>query len=255
MTVYIWMPGVSPFSMFYSHPFTVTWWELNEQGKATSISILVQKKDGFTRSLMDHPGKEFLTWIDGPYGERIDLSLYNNVLLVASGMGITAQISYIRELLNQRPKRIFVAWELDDESNLDWVCQWMDQLLLQDKESYVHLAPSYLNPCANGNQILRFGLYLPSHSKSPEHPEPWNSKHDRIWKLSGEIDPWKVVSTDFWRQSGTSLVTVSANKRIRKGITEVIQTKMEHVVDLLELPFQPENPQNHRQQKMITERV
>jgi hypothetical protein len=83
----------------------------------------------------------------------------------------------------------------------------MNQLLLQDKESYVHLAPSYPKPCANGDQILRFGLYLPSHSKSPERPEPWNSKHDRIWKLSGEIDPWKVVSTDFWRQSGTSLVT------------------------------------------------
>ncbi|PKX91411.1 ferric reductase family protein [Aspergillus novofumigatus IBT 16806] len=239
MTVYIWMPGVSPFSMFYSHPFTVTWWELNKQGKATSISILVQKKDGFTQSLVDHPGREFLTWIDGPYGERIDLSSYNNVLLVASGIGIAAQIPYIRELLNHRPKRIFVAWELDDKSNLNWVYQWMDQLLLQDQESY----------------ILRFGLYLPSRSNNSEHPEPWNSKHDRIWKLSGEIDPWKVVSTDFWRQSGTSLVTVSANKRIRKGITEVIQNKMEHVVDLLELPFQPGNPQMHQRQKTSTERV
>jgi hypothetical protein len=60
---------------------------------------------------------------------------------------------------------------------------------------------------ANENQILRFGLYLPTPSNNSEQPEPWNSKHDRIWKLSGEIDSWKVVSTDFWRQSGSSLVT------------------------------------------------
>ncbi|KAA8645054.1 NADPH oxidase family protein [Aspergillus tanneri] len=234
--------------MFYSHPFSIAWWEVNEQGKATSISLLVQKRDGFTQSLMDHQAKEFLTWFDGPYGEPVDLSSYNNILLVASGMGIAAQVPYIRELLNHRPKYIFVAWELDDKTNLDWVYQWMDQLLLQDRDSY----------------ILRFGLYLPSRTNSPEQPEPWNSKHDRIWKLSGEIDPWKVVSTDFWTQSGTSLVTgnpcqqifdaqsnvvVSANKRIRTKITEVIQKRMGNVVDLLELPFQPTSPQIQRYQK------
>lgn len=115
MTVYIWMPGVSFLSMFSSHPFMVTWWDVNEQGKATSISLLVQKKDGFTRKLIDHRAKEFLTWIDGPYGERVDLSPYTNILLIASGIGIASQISYIREMLKYHPKRIFVAWELDDK--------------------------------------------------------------------------------------------------------------------------------------------
>ncbi|KAL2810501.1 FAD-binding domain-containing protein [Aspergillus cavernicola] len=239
MTVYIWMPGVSLLSMFCSHPFTVTWWEVNKQGKATSISLLAQKRDTFTQKLINHQAKEFLTWIDGPYGEPINLSSYDNILLVASGIGITSQISYIRELLDHHPKHIFVAWELDDKSNLDWVYQWMDQLLLVDQNSY----------------ILRFGLYLPKSSDVSEHPEPWNSKHDRIWKLSGEIDPWKVVSTDFWGGTGSSLVTVSANKRIRKGITEVIQNSMTHVVDLLELPFQPGTPTIHRKQRISSERV
>jgi predicted ferric reductase len=115
MWVYIWMPGVSPFSMFSSHPFMVTWWEDNSQGKATSISLLVQKKHGFTQKLVDQQADELLTWIDGPYGEPIDLSPYKNVLLVASGIGIASQISYIRELLKSQPKHIFVAWELDDK--------------------------------------------------------------------------------------------------------------------------------------------
>ncbi|KAL4995402.1 hypothetical protein BDV10DRAFT_196764 [Aspergillus recurvatus] len=212
MTVYIWLPSVSFLSLFYSHLFIVTWWDVNEQGKAASISLLVQKKDGFTRKLIDHAAKEFLTWIDRPYREQ---------------------------MLKYHPKQIFVAWELDDKSNLDWVYNWMDQLLLQDQNSY----------------ILRFGLYLPSSQVSSEHLEPWNSKHDRIWRLSGKIDPWKVVSTDFWARTGSSLVTVSANKHIQKGIAEVIRDKMTHVINLLALPFQPGMPKIHRNQKTNSEQV
>ncbi|KAL3467660.1 hypothetical protein BJX64DRAFT_273728 [Aspergillus heterothallicus] len=194
MWVYIWIPGVSPFLMFHSHPFMVTWWEENSQGKATT--------------------EELLTWIDGPYGEPVDLLSYNNVLLVASGIGIVSQISYIRELLKSHLKRIYVAWELDDESNLNWVYHWMNQLLYLDRKSL----------------ILRFGIHIPSSPDSPDAPEPWNSTHDRIWKLPGEIQPWKVVTKEFWSGTGTSLVT---------GIKEAIQSNMQHVVDLLKLPFQP----------------
>ncbi|KAH8432446.1 NADPH oxidase family protein [Aspergillus melleus] len=133
MTVYVWMPGVSLLSAFQCHPFSIAWWEVNDQGKASSISLLVQKKDGFTRRLIEHQAKEFLTFLDGPYGEPIDLSSYSNILLVASGIGIAAQVPYIRELLSHRPKSIFVAWELDDKY---WVYQWMDKLLSQDQGSY-----------------------------------------------------------------------------------------------------------------------
>lgn len=48
---------------------------------------------------------------------------------------------------------------------------------------------------------------MPCSSDTAGIGQPWNSKHDRIWKLSGDIDPWKVVSTEFWRQDGSALVT------------------------------------------------
>ncbi|KAF7621571.1 hypothetical protein AFLA_011866 [Aspergillus flavus NRRL3357] len=237
MTVRIWMPGVSLFSWLYSHPFTISWWETDKEGKATSITLLIQKKHGFTKSLIDHPGKEFITWVDGPYGTSYNMAQYDNVLMVASGVGIIAQIPYIRQLLDFQPKNIFVAWEVTDESNLNWVYQWMDQLLARDTGSY----------------ILRFGLYMPCSSDTAGIGQPWNSKHDRIWKLSGDIDPWKVVSTEFWRQDGSALVTVSANKRIRKALRDVIQRKMEHVVDIIELPYQPDEFQSQRHRKRQSE--
>ncbi|GKZ28045.1 hypothetical protein AbraCBS73388_009493, partial [Aspergillus brasiliensis] len=114
--------------------------------------------------------------------------------MVASGDGIVAQIPYIRELLDlalDTDRTIFVAWEVDDTAQLDWVYPWMDKLLAKDK----------------GNYILRFGLYMPGGSENNIPPQPWNSRHERIWKLHGCINPWKVVSHDFWKGKGTGLVT------------------------------------------------
>lgn len=121
MTVYVWMP-VSLWSAFQSHPFAIVWWENNGDGKATSITLLVQKRSGFTRRLLHHQNTAFIAWVDGPYGIPMDLKPYNRILMVATGIGIAAQISYIKELLeiNMRHsvigRNIFVVWEVDDDS-------------------------------------------------------------------------------------------------------------------------------------------
>jgi NAD(P)H-flavin reductase len=65
--------------------------------------------------LIDHPSNVFLTWIDGPYGLSLNLASYNHVLMVATGIGIAAQISYVKELLEVKDegpsdsRSIFVA--------------------------------------------------------------------------------------------------------------------------------------------------
>ncbi|KAL5359314.1 hypothetical protein BJX96DRAFT_183665 [Aspergillus floccosus] len=204
MTIYIWMPGVSPLSILQSHPFTITWWETDDEGRAKSLSLLIQKRNGFTRRLLDHSATEFLAWIDGPYNKSLNLGQYQRVLMVASGNGIVAQIPYIRELLDLDPdveRTIFVAWEVDDAAQLDWVYPWMDELLAKDK----------------GNYILRFGLYMPGEVTDNSPPQPWNSQHQRIWKLHG----------------------LSAHDTIRQDIRKVVQSEMEDIVDFVELPFQP----------------
>jgi predicted ferric reductase len=120
MVLYLWIPGVSLFSIFQTHPFFIGWWDNNSDGKATSITLLVRKQNGFTRRLIEHPARSFLTWIDGPYGTTPNLDQYNRALLVATGIGIAAQLSYLRCLVetNIREKvhrDIYVAWEVDRE--------------------------------------------------------------------------------------------------------------------------------------------
>jgi predicted ferric reductase len=120
MVLYIWLPGVSAFSTFQSHPFSIAWWENNSDGKATSVILLVRKQNGFSKRLIEHQSESFLTWIDGPYGVSQKLDHYNRALLVATGIGIAAQLSYIRCMVEtniQRGKRrdIYVAWEVDRE--------------------------------------------------------------------------------------------------------------------------------------------
>jgi NAD(P)H-flavin reductase len=124
MIVYIWMPGVSLASLFQSHPFTIVWWEKkNDNRKAESISLLVQVQSRFTRELLNlsHKAFTFITWVDGPYGIPVNLNPYKRVLMIATGIGIAAQISYIKELLDNHNesslanRTIIVVWEVEEE--------------------------------------------------------------------------------------------------------------------------------------------
>jgi predicted ferric reductase len=120
------IPGISFWSFFQSHPFAVAWWHENEDGRATSLSFLVEVQGGFTHKLFQHASSHasFLTWADGPYGLPMDLDGYGSVLMFASGIRIAAQIPYIKEILKQRRqwrssvRNISVAWEIDDSSVL-----------------------------------------------------------------------------------------------------------------------------------------
>ena len=121
--VYIWMPGVSFWSAFQSHPFMISWWDQNADGKSTHIYLLVKPRSGFTQSLLHHSGSTALSaWVDGPYGQMKDLGDYGSVLMFATGIGIAAQVPYIKQLLRGfqeyrvRTKSILLVWQLDKES-------------------------------------------------------------------------------------------------------------------------------------------
>ena len=116
---------------------------------------------GFSAKLIRHIGSIGLrTWIDGPYGIPRNLGDFGDVLIFANGIGIAAQVPYIKELLRDvhesrvRTRRITLVWQLEKESKLvkasdvlekrlmfsgdqEWVREWMDQLLEEDKQYYV----------------------------------------------------------------------------------------------------------------------
>ena len=120
--VYIWMSGVSFWSTFQSHPFVISWWD-DVQGKGVNIYLLISPRSGFTGKLLRHTGSRALScWIDGPYGLWLNAADYGSVLMFATGIGIAAQVPYVKEILQMRreskarTQNISLIWQLNDDS-------------------------------------------------------------------------------------------------------------------------------------------
>jgi predicted ferric reductase len=96
--------------MFHPHPFTIAWWEGDGNSSMSSITLIVRARSGFTKKLLGRieSGCEGWAWIDGPYGPSRtsifgcspEVGDYGHILMVATGMGIVAQLPYIKELLD-----------------------------------------------------------------------------------------------------------------------------------------------------------
>ena len=121
--IYLWMPSVSFWSIFQSHAFMISWWDENPDGEGYILYLLVKQRSGFSQKLLRHVDSDRLkAWIDGPYGEELNVADYGDVLMFASGIGVAAQMPYLKTILasynNYRActKNILLTWQLDKES-------------------------------------------------------------------------------------------------------------------------------------------
>jgi predicted ferric reductase len=123
--IYLWIPWLSFRSLFQTHPFSVAWWSENEEGQATSVSLLVKPQHGLTNRLMRSSRNEFRVAIDGPYGKSIDTSRYGTLILLATGVGIAAQIPLIKQALAEYKagrtsiQRIRLIWQMEYDCEFD----------------------------------------------------------------------------------------------------------------------------------------
>jgi predicted ferric reductase len=93
--IYLWM-AISPLQ---THPFMV----VSEQDN--TLTVLIQSQTGFSRRLKSiaesaDSDAAYLSWIDGPYGDPPDFGDYQSVVLVASGIGVAAHLSVLKELVS-----------------------------------------------------------------------------------------------------------------------------------------------------------
>ena len=63
------------------------------------MSMLTKVESGFTRSLSTSHYNKVCILIDGPYSGPIDIKPYTGVAIMATDAGITAQLPYMKELL------------------------------------------------------------------------------------------------------------------------------------------------------------
>jgi predicted ferric reductase len=101
----------------------------------------------------------FFVAIDGPYGKSIDTSQYGTLILLATGIGIAAQLPLIKQALAEYKagrtsvRRICVVWQMEQECRLEssqslsrtdlgldeeeWAADWMDMMLQEDRDAKV----------------------------------------------------------------------------------------------------------------------
>jgi len=130
---YIWlcMPEVSLTSLVQLHPFMISgWYSENENDKEVDkIVLLAQERKGFTSNLHRIKNCKRKAIIDGPYGNELHLESYDTVLLFATGIGIAAQLPYVKQLLDgyQRSEvktpRIALFWEIESECKFHINCE------------------------------------------------------------------------------------------------------------------------------------
>ena len=122
------IPGLSSTSLIQSHPFYLS--EYRKDKDDDYAIFIVERRHGFTRNLFLHISNnlnhrsDLRAIIEGPFGNQLSLHLYGDILLIATGIGISAQLLYISQLLDKalkhtiKARRIVLFWEVESECKL-----------------------------------------------------------------------------------------------------------------------------------------
>ncbi|KAK9456887.1 ferric reductase NAD binding domain-containing protein [Dipodascopsis uninucleata] len=119
------------FNFWQSHPFSVV------EARDNTCTFIAKSKNGMTaklyRYVVDNNNKaQARIWIEGPYGCSYPLELYDQVLLLSGGAGITASISYALHLTRLGlKKKISLHWVVRTIEQIHWI-----QEQLEDIKSY-----------------------------------------------------------------------------------------------------------------------
>jgi predicted ferric reductase len=141
-TVFLSIPKLGVFRGLRGHPFMISWWDRDPNRGVLTLSLLAEVRTGFTAGLsqlahqglahkkldergLDNDGyaaKDFLAFIDGPYGAPHGFGEYGTVVMIASGIGIAGHMSYIRDLITGnlnctvQTQRVFLVWQMEKAS-------------------------------------------------------------------------------------------------------------------------------------------
>ncbi|EDN05108.1 predicted protein [Histoplasma mississippiense (nom. inval.)] len=223
--IYLYVPAVR---CWPAQRFELAWWETSPDGRAASVSVLIEVDSGFTRKLWLTRHRRLRIIVDGPYGGK-DLDRwqplstgfpYDAVALVATGIGIVGQLPFIRELLQRfvseekamhtrgggvRRHRISLVWQLDKEEHMNWICDWMDQLLADDDTTLILHISLYILDCSDQSvRNERPGRRIDVHYKEEldvkkildRELEEWSDKMLVTARFSTKFSQRRILGTE-----------------------------------------------------------
>lgn len=183
---YLYIPSLS---LWMSHPFSIAW------SRGSHIEFLVSRRSGMTRKLHDlatTSGSLTLSgFVEGPYGGLQNLRSYHTVVLFAGGIGITHQIGYVRDLLDNdlaAARKITLVWSVRDSETLEWVRPWMDEIL-----------------ACRGCKLLRVMIFV---TRDPKSEKCIISPNENIQLHVGQrCSPANILETEMQQRVGAVAVT------------------------------------------------
>jgi hypothetical protein len=113
--------------------------------KAAKLHFLIESQDGLTSRLAQRRSIKSV-YFTGPYGQNLHLDNYENVILVAQGIGIAGILPYALHLSKRRfhrntayqrglaTRRVDIFWLLEENSQENWASEYLSLLQSMDKE-------------------------------------------------------------------------------------------------------------------------
>ena len=218
--VYAYIPGVS---LWMSHPFSIAWHEQRpmpylslEDEKLptsnadldmprpdrtmTSISLVMAKRSGMTEKLYNKACASptgiivMRGAVEGPYGGLESLHSYGTAFLFAGGVGITHQLSHIRDLLagyeagTVATRKVVLIWSVRQTEQLEWVRPWMDEILAMECRREV--------------------LTVFIHVTKPRNPTEVRSRSEKVLMFPGRANARSIIATEMETRIGAAVATV-----------------------------------------------
>jgi predicted ferric reductase len=248
--VHIYIPSISFLAGFNSHPFSVAWdtvrpVAIKEKGKDLpiqeidydreeklqgTISLVIRARTGFTRSLYkkasQQPGGILHTRgaVEGPYGGHDKLNSYGTVVLFAGGVGITHQVTFVRDLIRgahngtAAARKITLIWSVPNTESLEWVRPWMDEILKMPGR----------------REVLKIMLFI---TKPRNHMEVVSGT-GTVQMFPGRCNPQTVLDKEIHERIGAVAVTVCGPGAFADNVRKAARARVHvGVVDFVEEAF------------------
>lgn len=253
--VHIYIPSISLLAGFNSHPFSVAWdtvrpvaikekgdddelpqydeKEINYDRKEKlqgTISLVIRARTGFTKALYQkassQPGGVLHTRgaVEGPYGGHEKLNSYGTVVLFAGGVGITHQVTYVRDLVRgahdgtTASRKVILVWSVPNTESLEWVRPWMDEILKMPGR----------------RDVLKIMLFI---TKPRNHMEVVSGT-GTVQMFPGRCNPQTVLDKEISERVGAVAVTVCGPGAFADGVRKAARARVHvGVVDFVEEAF------------------
>ena len=99
-----------------SHALPICWWT---QSSRMSLDFLVEPGHKLAQALARSPRNSMRAYFTGPHGRATDMDEYGSVALIATGHGISALLSHVKQLIEardngtSRTRHIHLFWQFE----------------------------------------------------------------------------------------------------------------------------------------------